>query len=104
MSPEKIVGLEDKACLSFLKWPPSHITITISTSHDIHPFRTGAKACTTCKNNPESCFSMTMDLWLDHCLQGGDSALDWWIVFLLVGWLRLRKKIRFLAGQELPIL
>jgi len=30
-------------------------------------------ACTTCKSTPASCFDMTMDLWLDHCLQGGDS-------------------------------
>jgi len=39
-----------------------------------NPMLNGNAACTTCKNNPESCFSMTMDLWLDHCLQGGDST------------------------------
>lgn len=33
----------------------------------------GNAACTTCKTNPEHCFDMTMDLWLDHCLQNGDS-------------------------------
>eukprot|EP00929_Paragymnodinium_shiwhaense_P006792 TRINITY_DN110750_c0_g1_i1.p1 TRINITY_DN110750_c0_g1~~TRINITY_DN110750_c0_g1_i1.p1 ORF type:complete len:337 (+),score=54.81 TRINITY_DN110750_c0_g1_i1:134-1144(+) len=30
-------------------------------------------ACATCGQNPELCFDQTMDLWLDHCLQDGDS-------------------------------
>eukprot|EP00929_Paragymnodinium_shiwhaense_P064797 TRINITY_DN32507_c0_g1_i1.p1 TRINITY_DN32507_c0_g1~~TRINITY_DN32507_c0_g1_i1.p1 ORF type:complete len:462 (+),score=65.09 TRINITY_DN32507_c0_g1_i1:177-1562(+) len=31
-------------------------------------------ACTTCDTDESKCFSMAMDLWLDHCLQDGDST------------------------------
>ena len=40
-----------------------------------NPMLMNNPACTTCKNSPDSCFSMNMELWLDHCLQSGDSAL-----------------------------
>lgn len=32
-------------------------------------------ACKTCRETPEACFDQTMDLWLDHCQQNGDSKL-----------------------------
>mmetsp|Transcript_47643 Transcript_47643/g.111391 ORF Transcript_47643/g.111391 Transcript_47643/m.111391 type:complete len:332 (-) Transcript_47643:209-1204(-) len=40
-----------------------------------NPMLMGNSACTICRDTPEACFSMTMDLWLDHCLQNGDSTL-----------------------------
>lgn len=40
-----------------------------------NPMINGNPACTTCRDTPDQCFGMTMDLWLDHCLQDGDSAI-----------------------------
>ncbi|CAE7367886.1 pncA [Symbiodinium natans] len=40
-----------------------------------NPMLNGNPACSTCRDSPSSCFSMTMDLWLDHCLENGDSTL-----------------------------
>jgi len=35
---------------------------------------TGNTACTTCKDTPASCFKDMQSMWLDHCLQTGDSG------------------------------
>lgn len=39
-----------------------------------NPMIQGNTGCTICKDTPDKCFSMNMDLWLDHCLKDGDSA------------------------------
>ena len=46
-----------------------------SYNETANPMLNGNPACTRCKDTPSDCFSMTMDLWLDHCLENGDSRL-----------------------------
>lgn len=41
-----------------------------------NPMLNGNPACTLCAESPDQCFGMDMDLWLDHCLQNGDSTLS----------------------------
>mmetsp|Transcript_45054 Transcript_45054/g.107128 ORF Transcript_45054/g.107128 Transcript_45054/m.107128 type:complete len:330 (-) Transcript_45054:211-1200(-) len=41
-----------------------------------NPMLNGNPACTLCAESPDQCFGMAMDLWLDHCLQNGDSTLS----------------------------
>merc|ERR1712079_520970 len=38
-----------------------------------NPMIAGNSGCTNCRDTPSKCFDMTMDLWLDHCLDDGDS-------------------------------
>jgi len=34
----------------------------------------GNAACTTCRDDPSSCFATEQAMWTDHCLQNGDST------------------------------
>lgn len=50
--------------------PPDNWNYAVNNSGIV----TGNAACTTCAQNPESCFSTVQAMWTDHCLQSGDST------------------------------
>lgn len=73
-------GEGDAGCCPLYHIDPSEVTCAPPLEYcpsesyeETNPMIAGNPGCTICKDTPEKCFSMTMDLWLDHCLQDGDA-------------------------------
>jgi len=54
-------------CNGIFEYCPDNSPYSSNVATDNNP------GCAICKETPEKCFEMTMDLWLDHCLHDGDS-------------------------------
>ena len=86
MSPEKIVGLEDKACLSLLKWPPFSGVILQSQSQP---------AMTSIPSEPEP-----RHVPLVRTIPRAASAWQW-----ISGWIIACKVVivPWIGGDEFPV-
>lgn len=71
--PKVLIDPDSVECTSApysLEYCPSDMSVY---NADTNPMVKDNKACTLCKDSPDRCFEMVMDLWLDHCLENGDS-------------------------------